>query len=393
VHSEALPTLHRHTSSRISFLNRVGTYVAILVATLSTVHLVFAHDFAITEVTILLKNQGSYQIDMRTDVDALALGVSPTSDSAQVVAKLKAMSADDLRKTIEQVQQTLQRRVRLRFDGIKQTSTITFPEYESRLAVENAIPTIFGLTARFSGMIPVGSKEMSFGASRAFKVVHLTILDELAGKAVQSPLGVGEDSAPYNLRDNVSSTVGQRVVAYRYLLLGFEHILPEGLDHILFVLGLFLLSNSFHVLIWQVTAFTLAHSIALALSSYNLVLLSSGPVESLIALSITYVAVENILTTELKPWRPAVVFCFGLLHGLGFAQVLGQLGLPREYSLTALMTFNIGVELGQISVLMLAFLAVGWFRDKNWYRWAVVLPSSVMICLTGLYWAIERTFF
>jgi len=152
------------------------------------------------------------------------------------------------------------------------------------------------------------------------------------------------------------------------------------------------LSNSFHVLIWQVTAFTLAHSITLALSSYNLVSLSSGPVESLIALSITYVAVENVLTTELKPWRPAVVFCFGLLHGLGFAQVLSQLGLPREYSLTALMTFNIGVELGQISVLMLAFLAVGWFRDKNWYRWAVVLPSSVMICLMGLYLAIERTF-
>ena len=392
MHSEELPTLHRHTSSRISFLNRVGTYVAILVATLSTVQLVFAHDFAITEVTILLKNQGSYQIDMRIDVDALALGVSPTSDSAQVVAKLKAMSADDLRETIEQVQQTLQRRVRLRFDGIKQTSTITFPEYESRLAVENAIPTIFGLTARFSGMIPIGSNEMTFGASRAFKVVHLTILDEPAGKAVRSPLGVGEDSAPYNLKENVSS-VGQRVVAYRYLLLGFEHILPEGLDHILFVLGLFLLSNSLHVLIWQVTAFTLAHSITLALSSYNLVSLPSGPVESLIALSITYVAVENILTTKLKPWRPTVVFCFGLLHGLGFAQVLGQLGLPREHSLTALMTFNFGVELGQISVLILAFLVVGWFRDKDWYRWAVVLPGSVMICLIGLYWTIERTFF
>jgi len=391
VHSEILPTLHRHTSSRISFLNRVGTYIAILVVTLSTVHLVFAHDFEITEVTILLKSQGSYQIDIRTDVDALALGVSPTADSAQVVAKLRAMSTDDLRETIEQVKQTLNRRVRLRFDGIKQTSAITFPEYESRLAVENTIPTIFGLTARFSGMVPVRSKEMTFGASRAFKVVHLTILNELAGKAVRSPLGVGEDSAPYNLKDNGSS-VGQLVVAYRYLLLGFEHILPEGLDHILFVLGLFLLSNSFHVLIWQVTAFTLAHSITLALSSYNLVSLSSGPVESLIALSITYVAVENVLTTELKPWRPAVVFCFGLLHGLGFAQVLSQLGLPREYSLTALMTFNIGVELGQISVLMLAFLAVGWFRDKNWYRWAVVLPSSVMICLMGLYLAIERTF-
>lgn len=394
MHSKALPTLRRHTSIRISFLNRVGTYVAILVATLFTVHLVLAlaHDFTITEVTILLKSQGSYQIDMRTDVDALALGVSPTSDSAQVAAELKAMSADDLRETIEQVRQTLQRRVRLRFDGIKQTVAITFPEYGSRLAVENEIPTVFGLTARFSGMIPIGSKEMTFGASRAFKVVHLTILDEPTGKAVRSPLGVGEDSEPYKLKDNFSSG-GQRAVASRYLLLGFEHILPEGLDHILFVLGLFLFSNCFHVLIWQVTAFTLAHSVTLALSSYNLVSLPSGPVESLIALSITYVAVENILTTELKPWRPAVVFCFGLLHGLGFAQVLGQLGLPREHSLTALMTFNVGVELGQISVLILAFLVVGWFRDKDWYRWAVVLPGSVMICLIGLYWTIERTFF
>jgi hypothetical protein len=179
-------------------------------------------------------------------------------------------------------------------------------------------------------------------------------------------------------------------VVWQYLRLGFHHILPEGTDHILFVLGLFLLSCRLKPLLWQVTAFTVAHSITLGLAMYGVIRLPSGVVEPLIALSISFVAVENICTSELKPWRPVVVFGFGLIHGLGFSNVLLSLGLPRAQFLPALLAFNSGVELGQLAVISAAFLCVGWWRKRKWYRPVIVIPASALIAVTGLFWAVQR---
>jgi hypothetical protein len=178
--------------------------------------------------------------------------------------------------------------------------------------------------------------------------------------------------------------------AAKYLRLGFTHILPHGLDHVLFVLGLFLLSASLRPLLWQVTAFTIAHSITLALALYGVLRLPAMIVEPLIALSIAFIAMENLFTSDLKPWRPVVVFGFGLVHGLGFAGVLSDIGLPRGQYLTALLTFNAGVELGQLAVIALALAAVGWFRRCAWYRPAVVLPASGAIAAVAVFWTIER---
>jgi hypothetical protein len=185
-------------------------------------------------------------------------------------------------------------------------------------------------------------------------------------------------------------------VAWAYLRLGFDHIVGLrdyrliGLDHILFVLGLFLLNQSWRPLLAQVTAFTVAHSITLALSTYGVVSLSPTIVEPLIALSIAYVAIENLLTTQLKPWRPLVVFTFGLVHGLGFAGVLRNLAVPKEDAILALVGFNAGVEFGQLAVIAVALLLVGWFREQTWYRWAIVIPASCLIALIGVYWTAER---
>ena len=109
-----------------------------------------------------------------------------------------------------------------------------------------------------------------------------------------------------------------------------------------------------------------------------------------IALSIAYVAIENLVTRELKPWRPLVVFLFGLLHGMGFAGVLGELGIPERQFFAALVSFNLGVEAGQLSVLTAAFLTMGWFRGKPWYRARVTIPLSLGIAAMGLYWAATR---
>jgi len=183
----------------------------------------------------------------------------------------------------------------------------------------------------------------------------------------------------------------RRQVVATYLKLGFTHILPKGTDHILFVLGIFLLSVRWKPILAQVTAFTIAHTITLALTIYGLVSLSPRIVEPLIALSIVYVAVENILSPKLSPWRVALVFGFGLLHGMGFAGVLSQLGLPRSEFLTALLCFNAGVELGQLSVIAIAFLLIGLpFRNKPWYRQRIVIPGSVLIAAIGLFWFVQR---
>ena len=183
-------------------------------------------------------------------------------------------------------------------------------------------------------------------------------------------------------------------VGWIYLKLGFTHILPLGLDHILFVLCIFLLNPKLKSVLWQATAFTVAHSITLGLAMYGVINAPAHIIEPVIALSIFFVAVENILTDKLKPSRIAIVFIFGLIHGMGFAGVLTDLGLPQKEFVNGLITFNVGVELGQITVILIAYLLVGmWFSKKSWYKLRVVTPISALIALIALYWTIERTFF
>ncbi|OJU63853.1 MAG: hypothetical protein BGO01_16980 [Armatimonadetes bacterium 55-13] len=177
---------------------------------------------------------------------------------------------------------------------------------------------------------------------------------------------------------------------WSYIKMGFVHILPLGLDHILFVLGLFLLSNRTKDLLKQITAFTIAHSITLALSLYGIVRLPPAIVEPIIALSIVFVAVENIFSKKMTPWRPLVVFIFGLVHGMGFAGVLMEAGLARDSFLKALVGFNVGVELGQLTVVAGALLLVGWFRSNQKYRSFVTVPASIAIAAVALFWTFER---
>jgi hypothetical protein len=179
-----------------------------------------------------------------------------------------------------------------------------------------------------------------------------------------------------------------------YLKLGFNHIIPEGFDHILFVVGLCLLSKKASVILWQATAFTVAHSITLAMSMKNIIVAPPAIVEPIIALSILFVAIENLLLQELKPWRVVLVFLFGLVHGLGFASSLNEIGLPRNKFITSILSFNVGVEIGQVVVILAVFLLlVKPFGKLKNYRQYVVYPLSVIIGLTALYWTIQRVFF
>ncbi|WP_295655726.1 HupE/UreJ family protein [uncultured Mucilaginibacter sp.] len=182
--------------------------------------------------------------------------------------------------------------------------------------------------------------------------------------------------------------------AWVYLKLGYRHILPLGFDHILFILSLFLLSPKLKPVLFQATAFTIAHSVTLGLAMYHVITPPARIVEPVIALSIMYVALENIFSPKLKTSRIGVVFLFGLVHGMGFAGALGQLGLPKNSYLISLIMFNVGVELGQLTVIITAyFLLARWFGDKPYYRKRVVIPLSVIIALIACYWTIQRLFF
>lgn len=185
-----------------------------------------------------------------------------------------------------------------------------------------------------------------------------------------------------------------------YIVTGFRHILPAGLDHVLFVLGLFLAGNTLgstgrsghaRLLLWQVTAFTVAHSLTLALGLAGIARLSPDIVEPAIAASIAFVALEDAFSqgASLRR-RVVVVFLFGLIHGLGFAGALQAAGLPQSRFLVTLVGFNVGVELGQLTVLAVAFAATsplrGWPGYDRWVR----RPVCLAIAATGLYWIFER---
>ena len=200
----------------------------------------------------------------------------------------------------------------------------------------------------------------------------------------------GQSSAPFALAAPLRRPTGSAPPG-AISALGFTHIVPHGLDHMLFVLGIYLLSGRARSVLLQVSAFTVAHSITLGLSMYGLVSVSPRIVEPMIALSIAYVAIENIFLSELKSWRVALVFAFGLLHGMGFAGALKELGLPRSEFVTALLTFNVGVEAGQLAVIGDGVSARRMaLRQSPWYRSRIVVPASMLIACTAVYWTIER---
>ena len=187
--------------------------------------------------------------------------------------------------------------------------------------------------------------------------------------------------------DKLSITDAARV----YLKLGYNHILPLGPDHIMFVLSLFMLSPKLKPLLWQATAFTVAHSITLGLAMYDIISPPANIVEPLIALSILYVSLENIFSPRLKASRIGIVFLFGLVHGMGFAGALGKLGLPQDAYLLSLVMFNIGVELGQLTIILSASFLLGkWFGNKSYYRRLIVIPVSAVIAIVSAVWAVQR---
>ncbi|HPE47316.1 MAG TPA: HupE/UreJ family protein [Hyphomonas sp.] len=202
-----------------------------------------------------------------------------------------------------------------------------------------------------------------------------------------------------SLKDTVNLDRSPLETAVFYIGIGFQHILPGGADHILFVLALFLASTRVRPLLLQISAFTVAHTATLGLTAAGVIAPAGSVVEPLIALTIAWAAAENLIFKEMQAWRPLLAFGFGLIHGMGFAGAFGALGLPQEIFWPALIGFNVGVEVGQLSVIGMALAVSLPVRGilaragrKQLYRPLIVLPVSLLIGVAGLWWAVERAF-
>lgn len=278
----------------------------------------------------------------------------------------------------------LARRVQLRADD--QPVRLEVAGHEWTVDRPGVPPTARRLVVRLEGRLPSAAARLSWAHALAVGDYPVSLRQD--GRAEPRVVWVlGERaSAPLPLEP-----VGTWGTIRQYTWLGVVHIVPRGLDHILFVLGLFLLARDWRPLLLQVSAFTVAHTLTLGVSALGLVRFPPEIVEPLIAASIAWVALENVWRARMSRARVAVVFGFGLLHGAGFAGVLGELGLPTGARLLALVSFNAGVELGQLAVLATAFAVTALVpHDTRKYRRWVVVPASLAIAAVGAYWTVAR---
>ena len=343
-----------------------------------------AHEIGTTRVVVLFRDDRTYDIEIRTDAAALVEKLVASTGGASP----RDVPASGLESLLATFDDTFRQRVKIAFDASDARPAIA---YSVASGVDLASPAV--ATIRLTGPIPAGTRQCTWTYGWTFASYAMTVSSAASEMAATEWLEGGQTSSPIALRSPAPG-VNRLRTAWRYLTLGFTHIVPKGLDHMLFMLGIYLLSGRARSVLWQVTAFTVAHSITLGLSMYGVVAVSSRIVEPMIALSIAYVAIENMFRSELKSWRLAIVFAFGLLHGMGFAGALKELGLPRSDFVTALVTFNVGVEAGQLAVIGTAFVLVGCHcANRPWYRRRIVVPASALIASTAVYWTIERLSF
>ncbi len=282
-------------------------------------------------------------------VDLEGLDDTNESDNADKVDALRALDAEALKAEIEASLNQILSQVTINADG--QAVPLSATDIQIDVVPDVTLPRESRLF--LSGDLPDGAEALTVSWPSDYGTLILRQMDVEDGFTGYLTGGTSEPIAIVG-GDAMS---GLGTFGY-YIPVGFEHIVPMGLDHILFVLGLFFLSTRLGPLLWQVSAFTLAHTVTLALGALGYVNIPGSIVEPIIAASIVYVAIENIVSDKLHKWRPAVIFVFGLLHGLGFASVLGEFGLPADQFIPALIGFNVGVELGQLAVIAVAFLLV-----------------------------------
>ena len=435
---------------KLSYVRLLSSVILIWITTLSSA---WAHEI-LPSIADMTQEGDNLTFEVRLNLESFIAGIDQTevtdtnvSSQAEIYDELRSLSTAELEARFVLFWPQMASKIVVLADGV--TVTVENPNLLAGPLGDTDVLRASNLS--FTSAIPVGTEFVQIGWASEFGVLVLRQM------GVEAPydgyLEAGALSDPIALVGGDQATRWQTFV--RYVPIGFDHIVPKGLDHILFVFGLFFLSARMRPLLTQVSLFTLAHTITLALAALGYVVVPGSIVEPLIAASIVYVAVENIFMKNLSPWRPFIVFGFGLLHGLGFASVLSEFGLPQSAFVPALIGFNIGVEIGQLFVIAVMFLCVWqalrvdrgsnesyrgrvlyvilaaisaalvWFspiaisaaiENPTWllaipllvifllclasiqfrdhvdaYRKIVAIPASVAIAFIGAYWFVERT--
>lgn len=358
-------------------------------------------DIAVSQERVTVELQVSLE-SLLADVDLSLSTDTALAPQAEVYDRYRAQTPEALRTALEAEWPRIAPRIVIEVAGDRILPSL----------VATAIPEAGDValsrtsTVTLGADLPPGDAPVRFGWAERY------------GDLVVRQVGGGEDAytaflSGGELTEPLSRveirTEGAGEVFLRYLPVGFAHIVPLGIDHILFVLGLFFFSLHLRPILFQVTAFTAAHTITLALASSGLVSMPASVVEPLIAASIVYVGVENLRGRGHVMARTALVFVFGLLHGLGFASVLGDFGISASSFVGALLGFNVGVEIAQLAVIMMALAVIvlaarlsrfaplpaeeAPVRETQVMYRAVSVVGSIVISVIGGWWTIERVFF
>lgn len=360
-----------------------------------------AHLLNMTEVQVDIREPEAAKLIIKID---LGQSLMRPADYWQAVSAQPAEQAQLLAPFAEQ----LSRGIKVSIDGQVYPSLLLSWQLEalSLEAIKNPLsPQMATLAFAFDTKSVPAIEVVEVSIDENLKVPWPTLLRV---DSAENPLPVSRlltanerSSRPIALNPNSSksdtSTSAGLIIAFldwipsiSWAAIGFQHIIPSGLDHIVFVLGLFFLSTKLSTLLYQVSCFTVAHSLTLGLATLGMVSIPASVVEPLIAASIIFIAVDNLYSHSLARWRLAIVTIFGLLHGLGFAAALSDLILPADNFFSALFFFNLGVEVGQLTVLVLAFLTIGWLRNWTKYSERVARPATVTIAGIGTYWLVKR---
>ena len=350
---------------------------------------------ALVEISVYTDER--VEIEIRTSVEALLTEINgrfrntTESPNAEAYDRFREMSADDLTVAFRSFHNRLLNGVQLAVDG---------KAVPLQIAAVDIPPPGYTKVPRASviyleGHIPRNALALTWYYPLAFgdQAVRVRQVNEETNQwhwSAHQWIREDRPTDPFSLTE-IFGQPSQIKVMNTYVEAGFFHIVPRGWDHMLFIMGIFLMTLKLKPLIWQATMFTLAHSITLTAGVFEWIRLPVAIVEPLIALSIAYVAIENLFLKRMSRLRLPVVFAFGLLHGLGFASMLTDFGLPEGAYIQALLWFNVGVEFGQLAVLFAGYFVLSiWFSRESTFRRWVTLPGSVIIGWIGVYWCYDR---
>lgn len=353
-----------------AFWRRTGVIAATLAGLFCAGIVTRAHPLSPTSVSMFVDAKGRIDVDVTMDADAMITRldsgsferiddeVAPPNRKAERLRGLAAVLERSMVLTVDG------RPLRLEFDKV-------------------TVDMLSDATVRLAAEGPAGAETVQFQMSLAGAPYALTVRTArgdhttwVSGPAASGPVVLDRPDTSRTFREGVA--------------LGFTHVVPRGIDHILFVAGLGLVTVRRQLLL-VVTAFTLAHSITLGLGLYGLVSLPPAVVEPLIALSVAYIGVENLLRPGPGRWRILIVFLFGLLHGLGFAGALGEFVTTPAARFVMLVSFNVGVEIGQLAVLVVTLAGLAAISALHVRATQpTARAASAAVALVGVIWTIER---